>query len=142
MTGVSYSTLRDYVTNHCRRLALPAVQPASPITPTHQAVEEQNFILLRDLLDAGHDVEDDNGDGWTLLRHAIAVEEDHHRRTGEPAHADMTAFLLARGADPHHTGPDGATPLQEAEHRSHWLAAEIIRAWTAHPRSTTNIMPA
>jgi hypothetical protein len=58
MTGVSYSTLRDYVTSHCRRLALSAVQPADSITPAHQAVEEQNLTLLRDLLDAGHGFED------------------------------------------------------------------------------------
>ncbi|MFI5898529.1 ankyrin repeat domain-containing protein [Actinoplanes sp. NPDC051513] len=142
MTGVSYSTLRDYVTSHCRRLVLPAVRPVDSITPAHQAVEEQNLVLLRDLIDAGHDIEDHDGDGWTLLRHAVAVEQDHHRQTGEPAHADMTAFLLARGANPHRTGPDGATPLQEAEDRGHWLAAEIIHAWTGRPRPTANNMPA
>ncbi|WP_239135553.1 ankyrin repeat domain-containing protein, partial [Actinoplanes derwentensis] len=128
------------VTSHCRRLALPTVQRADSITPTHRAVEEQNLILLRDLLDAGHDIEDDDGDGWTLLRHAIAVEQDRHRRTGEPAHVDMTAFLLARGADPHRPGPYGTTPLAEAEARGHWLAAELIRAMT-HRNSTTAAYP-
>jgi hypothetical protein len=52
----------------------------------------------------------------------------------------MTAFLLARGAARHHTGRDGATPLQEAEDRGHWLAVEIIHAWTGRPRLTANNM--
>ena len=43
---------------------------------------------------AGHDIEDDNGDGWTLLRRAIHVESGRHARTREPLHADMTAFLV------------------------------------------------
>lgn len=43
----------------------------------------------------------------------------------------MTAFLLARGADPQalHNGTPAGT---EAELLGHWLAAEIIRAWTKH----------
>jgi hypothetical protein len=42
-----------------------------------------------------------------------------------------TAFLLARGAGPQ---PPGRTPAEaEAKLLGHWLAAEIIRAWTAHP---------
>jgi len=79
MIAVSYSTLRDCVTNHCRRLSIP-LPPANSITPLHQA-----------------------------------VEHDNHRQTGEPAHADITAFLPARGADPQHTGPDNTTPLRDAE---------------------------
>lgn len=55
---------------------------------------------LRDLLDAGHDIEDNNGDGWTLLRHAIDSEYDAHAQSGQALHADLTSFLLARGADP------------------------------------------
>jgi len=58
-------------------------------SPAHAAVEHEDLPRLRDLLDAGADVEDDNGDGWTLLRHAIDVEFD-----------------------------------------GHWLAAELMRAWT------------
>ena len=98
-------------------------------TPAHQAVEHEDLPRLRDLLDGGHDVEDDNGDGWTLLRHAIDVEHDGHLQTGEPLQADVTAFLLARGADPRRVGPDGTTPLHDAETRGHWRAAEILRAW-------------
>lgn len=98
------------------------------ISPAHLAVEHEDLPRLRDLLDAGHDVEDDNGDGWTLLRHAIDVEHDGHVQTGQPLHADVTAFLLARGADPLRTC-NGMPVVVEAEIRGHLLAAEIMKAW-------------
>ena len=94
----------------------------------HDAVEHEDLPRLRDLLDAGNDVEDDSGDGWTLLRHAIDVEYDGHVQTGKPLHADVTAFLLARGADPLRRC-DGMPVVDEAEIRGHWLATEIMRAW-------------
>jgi hypothetical protein len=67
-------------------------------------VADHDLDRLRELLDAGHDTEDDNGNGWTLLHRVIRAESDRHAKTGEPLHADITAFLLARGADPsvHH----------------------------------------
>ena len=102
-------------------------------SPAHLAVEQQDLPRLRDLLDAGHDVEDDDGHGWTLLRHAIDVEHDGHVQAGGPLHADVTAFLLARGADP--LRPFNGVPVfVEAEIRGHWLAAEIMRAWTGPNR--------
>src|SRR5262249_18615392 len=109
-----------------------ASQPrrSTPMTmcPAHLAVEHEDLSRLRDLLDAGHDVEDDNGDGWTLLRHAIDVEYDGHTQTGLPLHADVTAFLLARGADP--LRPRNGMPVVvETETCGHWLAAETMRAW-------------
>jgi uncharacterized protein len=69
---------------------------------------------------------------WTLLRHAIDVEHDGHLQTGEPLHADVTTFLLVRGADPQRLGADGTSPLHDVETRGHWLATEIIRAWIDH----------
>jgi hypothetical protein len=68
-----------------------------------------------------------------LLRHAIDVEHDSHVQTGEPLHADVTTFLLARGADPLRPC-SGMTVIAEAEACGHWLAAEIMRAWTARDR--------
>ncbi|MFK8907956.1 ankyrin repeat domain-containing protein [Streptomyces sp. YS-3] len=103
-----------------------------PWSPGHQAVEHEDLPRLRELLDAGYDVEDDNGDGWTLLRHAIDIEIDGHIQSGEPLHADVTAFLLARGADPRR-GTDGVLPATEAEKRGHWLATELIRSWVTRP---------
>jgi uncharacterized protein len=141
-SGVSYSTLRDYVTDQSRPFtAATTTRPskkAMTITPAHLAVEHEDLPRLRDLLDAGHDIEDDNGDGWTLLRHAIDVEHDGHLQTGGPLHVDVTAFLLARGADPQRRGPDGTTALHDAETRGHWLAAEIIRSWIARSPTSTS----
>jgi uncharacterized protein len=94
----------------------------------HHAVEHQDLLRLRELLDAGHDVEDDRGDGWTLLRHAIDVERDGHVQTGEPLHTDITAFLLARGADPMRRC-NGIPVVEEAAILGHWLAAEVMTAW-------------
>lgn len=96
------------------------------LSPAHQAVADHDLGRLRELLNAGHDVEDDNGDGWTLLRRAIHAEADRHARTGEPLHADLTAFLLVRGADPR---APGTSPEAEAGLLGHWLAAEIMTAW-------------
>ena len=94
----------------------------------HLAVEHEDLPRLRDLLDGGADVEGDDGDGWTLLRHAIDVEYDGHVQTGQPLHVDVTTFLLARGADPLRRY-NGMTVLEEAATRGHWLAAEIMKAW-------------
>jgi hypothetical protein len=93
-------------------------------------VEQEDLPLLRDLLDARNDVEEDDGDGWSLLRHALDTEYDGHVQTGEPLHADVTAFLLARGADPLRQCK-GRSIVAEAERCGHWLAAEIMRAWIA-----------
>jgi hypothetical protein len=97
-------------------------------SPAHDAVEVENVALLRDLLNRGADVEDDSGDGWTLLRHAIDAEVDASDQTGRALHVDMTALLLSRGADPLRRH-NGASVVEEAESRGHWLAVELMRAW-------------
>jgi uncharacterized protein len=124
--GISYQMVRKYVTR--RRAALLQ----QPMSLAHQAVADHDLNRLRELLDDGHDTEDDNGNGWTLLRRAIHTESDRHARTGEPLDASMTTFLLARGADPQAPGMS-TSPRDEAELLGHWLAAEIISAWTRHP---------
>ena len=124
---ISYQMVRKYVGR--RR----AVMQHQSLSPAHQAVEDHDLNRLRELLDDGHDIEDDNGDGWTLLRRAIHAEADRHARTGQPLHADMTAFLLARGASPRE---DGTSTAAEAELLRHWLAAEIISAWTKRAEVT------
>jgi uncharacterized protein len=149
-TQISYSMVRTYIA--ARRGLRPrprstTVQTVAPATtsqpspppahkshatttwsPAHLAVEHLDLPRLRELLDSGHDVEDDNGDGWTLLRHSIDSEYDAHTQSGQSLHADITAFLLARGAAPLRTH-DGIPVVVEAEIRGHWLAAEIMRAW-------------
>jgi uncharacterized protein len=146
MTGISYSVIRNYVASlrgtsrqprrRLRDTVAPAVPPVPPRktpamtwSPAHLAVEQQDLPRLRDLLDAGHNVEDDDGHGWTLLRHAIDAEHDSHVQTGGPLHADVTAFLLARGADPLRPC-NGMTVIAEAQTCGHWLAAQIMQAWT------------
>ena len=107
----------------------------------HIAVEHEDVLLLRDLLDAGHDVEDDNGDGWTLLRHGIDAEIDGHVQSDQrhPLHADITAFLLARGADPLRRNPEGVSAIDEAEARGHWLAVELMKAWIGRGRGDSGL---
>ena len=138
MTGISYPVVRGYVAGRRGirpRLPEPARRSAARAwSPAHLAVGHEDLPRLRDLLDAGHDIEDDNGDGWTLLRHAIDAEHDGHLQSGGPLHADVTVFLLARGADPARKGPRGMPAVTEAEIRGHWLAAEIMRAWIERER--------
>jgi hypothetical protein len=62
------------------------------------------------------------------------IEYDRHLQSGGPLHADVTAFLLARGADPARRGPEGMAAVTEAETRGHWLAAEIMHAWIKRGR--------
>ena len=95
--------------------------------PTHDAVELEDVSLLRDLLDAGADVEGDVGDGWTLLRHAIDIEADS-RDQGRSLHVDVTALLISRGADPGRMN-NGISALEEARNRRHWLAVELMESW-------------
>ncbi|WP_026214560.1 hypothetical protein [Nonomuraea coxensis] len=99
-------------------------------SPAHVAVELEDLPRLRELLDSGHDVEDEQGceSGWTLLRHAIDIEWDSHVQTRDPLRVNVTAYLLARGADPLRV-IGGKTILAEAEDCGHWLAVDIMKAW-------------
>ncbi|GAA1618336.1 hypothetical protein [Actinoplanes couchii] len=72
----------------------------------------------------------------TLLIHAVDGEGDGAVQTGTPAHVDMTAFLLARGADPHAAMHDGGTALSLARRYGHWLAVELLEAWALRHPST------
>lgn len=95
--------------------------------PVHDAVEFAEVSLLRDLLDAGADVEGDAGDGWTLLMHALDTEIDAFNQ-GDSLHVDLTALLISRGADLERRY-NGVSPLEEARTRGHWLAVELIESW-------------
>lgn len=105
------------------------------LTPTHRAVEMEDLATLRDLLDAGADIHEERG-GLTLLHRAIDLELDSHALTGEPLHVDMTAYLLARGADPRRKagGGTGRSARHLAVESGHWLASCLIDEWIrTHP---------
>ena len=106
-----------------------------PFTPGHHAVELDDFDTLRRLLDQGADIQDPVHGGWTLLHHAVDGEIDVANQQDEPVHVDMTAFLLARGADPLAASEDGTTPLSFAQERGHWLAVELFNAWLRRNRT-------
>ena len=102
------------------------------MTPAHLAVENEDLPRLRELLDGGVDVEEIDG-ALTLLQHAVDVEIDGHTQTGDPLHVDVTAYLLARGADPLASPIGGGvgSALQMARLRGHWLAISLIEAIAA-----------
>lgn len=98
------------------------------MTPAHLAVEHEDLPALRDLIDRGTDVEEVD-EGLTLLQHAVQVEIDGHTQTGDPLHVDVTAYLLARGADPLASALPGiGSALHMALLNGHWLAVALIEA--------------
>ncbi|MDT0266075.1 ankyrin repeat domain-containing protein [Streptomyces sp. DSM 44915] len=87
------------------------------------------MATLRDALDAGADVEEAQF-GTSLLYDAVDVEGDGSLQRGTPLHVDMTAFLLARGADPtRRSTSTGLTAEEGARILGHWLATELFEAW-------------
>ncbi len=85
----------------------------------------EDLDALRDLLDAGVDVEDPVPEGLALLCHAIDVEANSATQSGTPLHVDITALLVARGADP----VASMNALHVARHGGHWLVEELLTAW-------------
>jgi uncharacterized protein len=104
------------------------------MTPAHIAVENEDLPELRRLLDAGADVQDPDEFGTTLLHRAVDAESDRTAQTGGPLHVDMTALLLAHGADPSARDGKGQTPRDWAVSQRHWLAQELFDAWEQRRR--------
>lgn len=98
------------------------------MSPAHLAVENSDTSLLVQTIKSGGDVHEEYG-GLPLLHHAIDVEIDAHLQTGAPLHVDLTAALLALGADPHRGshGGTGVTAEHMASARGHWLAQLLIQ---------------
>jgi hypothetical protein len=77
-----------------------AVIRRQSLSPAHQAVSDHDLNRLRDLLNDGHDIEDDSGDGWSLLRRAIHAEadrlldviQDEHGRAGRVVGGEHGVF--------------------------------------------------
>ncbi|MEW9549702.1 ankyrin repeat domain-containing protein [Nonomuraea sp. NPDC050783] len=105
------------------------------MSPAHLAVEMDDAEKLQVLLDEGASVHEEH-DGLTLLHCAIEGEVDSHAQTGDRLHVDMTALLLANGADPRRRshGGRGVSAEHFALVNRHWLAARLIEAWLRdHP---------
>lgn len=139
----TFETLRDTLSYETAALgtarlagalsASPAAgEPATETSPAHQAVELEDLPALRAALDSGADVHEEDG-AFTLLHHAVDVELDGHVQSGDPLHVDVTAYLLARGADPlrRSGGGRGVSALELAFTTGHWLAHDLMTAWTA-----------
>ncbi|MET9471028.1 ankyrin repeat domain-containing protein [Streptomyces sp. NPDC002922] len=102
-------------------------------TPAHHAVEMEDVETLARLLDAGVDPNETDC-GMSLLTHAIDVQGDGAMQSGEPLTVHTTAVVLAFGADPQLSGPDGRTPTSVAEQYGRVFAAAGVR-----PRSASLI---
>jgi hypothetical protein len=104
-------------------------------SPAHDAVEHEQLDRLVELLNGGFDAEEMWG-GLSLLQHALDQEmimvDD-----GEELSAEMTAAILAAGADPlRNTGGWRQESARDmAVRRGHTLAVELFDAWSRdHPR--------
>ncbi|MGA5078851.1 ankyrin repeat domain-containing protein [Streptomyces griseoincarnatus] len=63
----------------------------------------------------------------TLLTHAIDAEGDGALQSGSPLTVHTTAVLLAFGADPQLSGPDGQAPMDLAVQYGHDLAVKLLQ---------------
>jgi hypothetical protein len=99
-------------------------------SPAHDAVEHARLDQLVDLLAAGADVEEMR-DGLSLLAHAVDTEADAVLQNGGELSVELTAAVLAAGADPlRNTGgwrQESARDL--AVRMGHTLAVELFDAW-------------
>ncbi|MEV7931207.1 MULTISPECIES: ankyrin repeat domain-containing protein [unclassified Kitasatospora] len=100
------------------------------MSAAHAAVETGDVEALRALLDAGADIHQEFG-GMTLLHHAVDSEIDAHGQTGDPLSVSLTAYLVARGADPRRKshGGTGLSVEHVAFVSGHWMATAIFEAW-------------
>lgn len=89
-------------------------------------MENEDAETLAQLLAQGVDPDEVCHD-ITLLTHAIDTEGDGALQSGRPLTVHTTAVLLAFGADPQLSGPDGLTPIGQAAYYGHDLAVEVLQ---------------
>jgi hypothetical protein len=96
--------------------------------PIHHAIQMRDVDVLGDLIAEGADVEVVHG-SETPLMHAVHVESFDFSVKGV-WHVDMTALILAAGADPARAvGDPPRTALETAEKGGHWMAVSILKGW-------------
>lgn len=103
------------------------------MSAAHVAVEMGDPDALREALDSdAADIHEEYG-GLTLLHHAVDTELDGHVQTGQPLSVSLTAYLLARGADPRRKshGGHGLSAEHLAFVNNHWMATALFEAWYA-----------
>ncbi|BCY13432.1 ankyrin repeat domain-containing protein [Actinoplanes sp. L3-i22] len=94
----------------------------------HHAVEMGDLESLREEIANGADIEAVLGN-ISLLQHALDVEISGIHG-GHGMHVDLTALVLAAGADPFRkTGWNEISAVEMAEEGGHWLAVALFRAW-------------
>ena len=77
-------------------------------------------------------------DGPGLLKLAVEAELDCATRSGGEPHVDLTALLMIGGADPRRP-VDGASALDLATARGHWLAALVMDRWGRAPSAGSGV---
>ncbi|MFF2097627.1 ankyrin repeat domain-containing protein [Streptomyces sp. NPDC058202] len=95
-------------------------------TPAHQAVKDEDADVLARMLDQGFDP-NEVCHGMTLLAHAVDAESDGPLQRDSPMTVHLITLLLAHGADPQLSGPDGQTPTGIALAYGHQQAVELLQ---------------
>jgi len=102
------------------------------------AIYHAPLALVRELLDAGADVNYDQNDGFPSLVAALSATACPGY-AGRPDRHDVLQLLLARGADVEQRGLNDCTPLQWAAASGDGRAVEILLAHGADPTARTRI---
>jgi ankyrin repeat protein len=103
--------------------------PEGHMNALHVAIEQQQIPMILRLLAAGADLNSAYAEGFTPLHHAVDLEGDSYHQTGEEEYlaGEMTALLLARGADVWAKDSSGQTPLDLARRYQHQVAVRLIQ---------------
>jgi ankyrin repeat protein len=105
----------------------PNARPSGHWPAIYCAIEQQALNMVRLLAKHGADVNLPIENGFTPLHLAVDIEGDSAWQRGESASAELTALMLALGANPRTTDSSGNTPLNIAERYEHSRAIELLR---------------
>jgi ankyrin repeat protein len=106
--------------------ALPNVSPTKHWPALFCAIEQRAVNIVRALISRGADVNMRLDDGFTPLHLAVDIEGDAAWQSQKEATADLTAVLLASGADPDIADDRGRRPLDIARDYNHLEAISLL----------------